>query len=64
MDGWMDGWSWLSNKQLLTFKSEYLVPTWIEIFTLDVRRQRMLLVGEQRNLHVWVGRSRQILGGQ
>jgi len=48
----------------LAFESENFIPPRVEVFPLDVGRQRVLLVGQQRDLDVRVGGPAKVLGSQ
>jgi len=48
----------------LAFKSEDFIPSRVEVFPLDVGRQRVFFVGQQRDFDVRVGRATEVLGSE
>jgi len=47
-----------------TFEGENFVPSRVEVLSLDVRRERVLLVGQQRDLDVRIRRAAEVLRRQ
>ena len=53
-----------ARQSTLAFEREDFIPSRIEVLSLDVGRQRVLFIRQQRDLDVRIGRSAEVLGSE